>query len=719
MNTVLCDYQEWVVDEFIKRSEITSMIVTQVSVPPRGGKTVLTLAATIRLVKLDIFDYAVVITPNMLHMQWYLEFMYRFNHEGILHPQILSYNNPNVIVFGSILFCNWPSLQPDCSLRKSTEKNNGIAYMINNAKERGLNRGLLIIDEPHLIKDTDNSEEIKQLFDPVHILEIGASHRIKDANAICVSRQQVMNAGRITRGIRIGSGPFERLHKDGTPRPCTIPSHLTTRQRFVWQALRLNRLLRIKFKNNDSPYKTPLIMCCMENDPKGTISEEIHEDIKLVAGKQYNNLKIVYYLGSKKDVDISELKYGNADIVICKTALSTGVDIPRCKIMVLTRDLKGEIITYQLLSRITSTLDGKLYADEFLNYGYLFCEKEHTMDPEANDLLDEGSYVIGPSKAFANESLSLISDYIYRKKDSVKIDECLLKECLNKEISTLDIESIKKSLHILQKTELRDGIMKSTQDKFEITKKAEIDVVELEQDLLLKKFYENVSKQANRKGCLDILQRAINPILTKYGLDEKSILQSYIIRNAFVTGANRYRELQKTAIGNGNKPSVDYFDFQLPMDMRHYTKKEFSVYTDIKKCFLDHAIYPNDTTSKEELVFTKACGEDPNTEWHYKCDMKDAKNFGYCWQDSTSKMHISHPDMLRKLKNNQGLDILEYGDSQPDKKYKAKGLQTKAAELRAMGIAIRCAGIIKCDKGQYFINEDENLDSTKWRIFVF
>lgn len=325
-----------------------------------------------------------------------------------------------------IFFINWQKLVSRSKENRKLRNNEPEKFrpsfdtFIKNthAKNREI---ILIVDEAHIAKDTELSQEIIDLINPKIEIHITATPKKMpsieevqnfEAGFVSVNRRDVVEEGLIKENIEVM--PLEEIEK------------IQKEKSFEDQDDLLLDLAFVKKKELKKHYEelgvsvNPLVLIQLPNDDK---EKDATQENKLEIIKQYlikkgvEKDRIAIWLSDKKENlgEITKLD-SEIDFLIFKQAAATGWDCPRAQVLVMFREVKSPTFKTQVIGRVLRMPEAKHYSISALNKAYLYTNYESNQIEVANKKLGENKLKI--YKSYRKNPIDLKLDSVFLKRAS-------------------------------------------------------------------------------------------------------------------------------------------------------------------------------------------------------------------------------------------------------------------------------------------------------------
>lgn len=347
--------------------------------PTGSGKTI-TMAAFLQKLVQDLplhtdlperrFAF-VWIAPNLLHQQSLEALRTYFEASRALQCRYFGDLSGGELQEGEILFLNWESIwSKKNAIVREGESSRSLYEVVDAAKARGI-EVVVVIDEAHVKLTGEKCQAVLARIDAAIEIEVSATPEYKAEFHIKIPTIDVIQAGMIKKSIvlnpKIGA-------EDGD----------TLNELLIREALKKREQLEKLYRKQGSRVR-PLLLVQLPNDSSETesaIDRKIHETVvrSLEAkGITTGNGKLAIWLSgaaNKINQDDSVLKPfdSSVEVLLFKQAIATGWDCPRAAVLLIFRELKENSFTVQTVGRILRMPEQRHYADDTLNYGYVYTD---------------------------------------------------------------------------------------------------------------------------------------------------------------------------------------------------------------------------------------------------------------------------------------------------------------------------------------------------------
>lgn len=312
------------------------------------------------------------IAPNKLHQQSYRSMRNFFSETRSLRPVMFDEcDHLEGLNKGNVLFLNWESINKDNAVMiRDNEQNRTLYELIRRTKIDKHMPVVVIIDEEHMFggRNARKSEMVLQAIGPKIELRISATPVTMSFNAVEVKRKDVIEEEMIKRGVQLN--PNVKGSKE--------QQELTVNQRLLKRALAKRSELAKAYKEHGI---NPLLLIQLPNDTKEalsaderTITEEMKAYLEHYCDISVDNGKLAVWLSKDKSPNLQDITKPDdmTEVLLFKQAIALGWDCPRASVLLIFRELQSMTFTTQTVGRILRMPEQRFYADDRLNYGYVY-----------------------------------------------------------------------------------------------------------------------------------------------------------------------------------------------------------------------------------------------------------------------------------------------------------------------------------------------------------
>lgn len=705
----LKDYQRKAINELKRQlvemlndSEDRQKLVFEA--PTGAGKTVMVSALMDEVTRELPMDGACIysrvawvwIAPNKLHQQSYRSMRNFFSETRALHPVMFDEcDHVEGLKQGDVLFLNWESINKDNAvLIRDNEQNRTLYELIRRTKIEQHIPVVVIIDEEHMFggKNAKKSEIVLQSIQPKIELRVSATTITHSFHSYRIKRDAVVDEEMIKKGIQLN--PNIRTNRE--------QGALTVNQQLLQKALEKRRELAKAYRQYGI---NPLLLIQLPNDSseslsagERTIAEEMRAYLETCCDISEDNGRLAVWLSKEKSPNLADItKPDNpTEVLLFKQAIALGWDCPRASVLLIFRELQSMTFTTQTVGRILRMPEQRFYADERLNYGYVYTNLSADIiqiigddmnyissvyanrRPDLHNIEIASSYIdkngpqrnrlgstfrsvfyqtmeelwgLNPLMLFSFEDLYGDDDQVEAKKDVDYDDKIARNRMLirQKGIQT-DVTRIMVAIP-------KDTRLTGTDGRVEITDKARLALNALELntlfDLFCKKNVGNFAKYDSTPILRGAIESALEEYLGIFSYDVPKVVLYYTNRPQFESlikvALERYsRTLEKTAAGAS--PCITTA-FSIP-EMRIYNS---AVCRSTEGTIFNHALQPyfeSNRVSQPEHAFARwVDSQTEYVDWWYKNGDGGKDFFAVPYTDSAGKQRCFYVDFIVRLKN--------------------------------------------------------------------
>ena len=396
---ILKEYQEKAVHNLIEQSCDALMspnrrIQMLLKAPTGAGKTVTMAAFLARLVQelglrpgLPPQMAFIWIAPNTLHLQSYAALSGFFSQLNELNTLQIDDLNANAgLEKNSLLFLNWSSVDKEKNVfRRDNEQNFNLQTLVEITRNEGTEI-MVLIDEAHYSAfKGEQARKVLQLIDAKIEVSITATPEfIPDLNVI-IPRQKVVEAEMIKKGVRMNTG---LTHEEQMGEMLDLY--------LLRKAMAQRKALADAYHEAGIPYN-PLLLIQLPSDQKSLDEED--KRLKLVMesyletefGITTQNGLLAVWLSDnndKKNLEGLENPQAMQKVLLFKQAIAQGWDCPRAAVLLIFRNIGNPTFGIQTVGRILRMPEQKHYANDELNYGYVYTNLQNNVIRFVADDLD-------------------------------------------------------------------------------------------------------------------------------------------------------------------------------------------------------------------------------------------------------------------------------------------------------------------------------------------
>lgn len=392
--------------------------------PTGSGKTV-TMACFLRDVVNELGTHFEIpnrevtyiwIAPNTLHLQSYESLSNFYSETRDIRTIGINDITDDCLKPNELLFLNWQTVNRDDTLFMRENEHGRNFYSIIRKTISQDTQIVVIIDEEHLMAGGKTAEKAEQVLRNIRPkIEIRVSATLTDKSLrspyrVLIPREEVVKAQMIKKGVHLN--PKIKAEEQGG-RDADIV--------LLQKALEKRAEIEKAYEEQGSKIR-PLLLIQLPSDSQKITTEDtrirdiVVDYLAAYHGTTDQNGKLAVWLSGEKTnlTDIS--KHDNmVEVLLFKQAIALGWDCPRAAVLLIYREMRSETFTIQTMGRILRMPEQKHYANETLNYGYVYTN----LNKDLITILPEEADYITPNQAKRkNEIYSKIAlDSYYIQKE--------------------------------------------------------------------------------------------------------------------------------------------------------------------------------------------------------------------------------------------------------------------------------------------------------------
>lgn len=385
--------------------------------PTGAGKTVMASDLLDKLnqeLQMQYNEVAFIwIAPNKLHIQSYMSFRNFFSETRTLRPVMFDDVDSSAgLNPGEVLFLNWESINKENAVMIRDNEQNRTLFRLTRKTQQNGYPIIVVIDEEHMFagRNAKKSEMVLQNINPKIELRISATPTTGGCPLVEVAREHVINEGMIKKGIQLN--PHVKASQD---------TNLTMNQQLIEIALKKREALAKQYYEYGI---NPLLLIQLPNDNTDSLSvdekkvaEEVKQYLNVYKDITTDNGKLAIWLsGTKENVNGIEAKESMVEVLLFKQAIALGWDCPRAAVLLIFRDLKSPTFTTQTVGRILRMPEQHHYANDALNYGYVYTNLSVDMIEIVKDDISYISTIYAKRRDNISENVQLPSVFQERRK---------------------------------------------------------------------------------------------------------------------------------------------------------------------------------------------------------------------------------------------------------------------------------------------------------------
>lgn len=348
--------------------------------------------------------------------------------------QNIDYLKPN-----TCYFIGWQMFKKGTRITEIDSEKNDIYKVISNTKERNI-KVVLIIDEAHReltsTKDDINTKNtILDSLDPYKEIRVSATlEQVKEEVDYKITYDDVREEAAIKENVIISEinsnlKNIDQYDEEEQLILSAIEKQKEIKEAYFKNKININPLILIQIPDNvviDKDIKTEEHLL---NKINNILEKHNYE-------KGYNYAIWLDKLKTNKNKQEISNNNSKIEILIFKTAIATGWDIPRANILVRIREAKTKAFNIQTLGRILRNPFFKYYQNELIDNAFVFTKDDKYKEyiKQENIVSEQSEFItIKRSKASINSTFSinkiLIDDSKYEEKELIDyINEKILKD---------------------------------------------------------------------------------------------------------------------------------------------------------------------------------------------------------------------------------------------------------------------------------------------------
>lgn len=382
--------------------------------PTGSGKTVITAEWLKQLMEqlpdsdLPGKRYAFLwIAPQQLHIQSRLKLKSYFEEHRTIRCIDFTDIADKALAEGDLLFLNWASINKVNNVYiRENELGVNMPSILQETRSRDIEI-IVIIDEAHFGAGVaaERAREFLAMVNAVLEVEVTATPERRGDELVKVHRKEVIHEEMIKKGIRLNAD-------------LVATGNLSLNQYLLDEALKKRAKLQQLYEKNGSTVR-PLLLVQLPSDSakESALDKTIRDELETYLnykGINVGNNKLAVWLSNEKSESLREIESASSmvEVLIFKQAIALGWDCPRAHILAIYREIKNCSFGIQTVGRILRMPELKHYADDRLNFGYVYTNLQ-------------SSYI-----QFVNEDADYFNQIVATRKEGVS-DLILAKEHLN------------------------------------------------------------------------------------------------------------------------------------------------------------------------------------------------------------------------------------------------------------------------------------------------
>lgn len=757
---ILKDYQSKAVDRLleetyslIKVSNRRSKLILKS--PTGSGKTII-MSAYLNKFAQEIeqqFDignkkYAFIwIAPNQLHIQSYEKIKHFFEEIRTLRPINFEDITDGQILPNDILFLNWQSISSDKNIFvKENELNKNLFEYVNNSKANDVEI-ITILDEAHLFASRGRkANSVLKNLDSLIEIDVSATPYFTSDYTVVVKRDEVVTAQMIKKGVNLNPSLSAAAHYGETLNESLLKEALSKRNE-----------LAEKYKSLGKKINPLLLIQLPSETIKDSVADNETKDFVLTSlqakGITTQNNKLAVWLSNEKtNLDNISEDDDMVEVLLFKQAIALGWDCPRAAVLLIFREIKQETFSIQTVGRILRMPEKVHYADEALNYGYVYTNLSRDIIRIVADDMD----YITEYKALRkdiyqdiNLESTFINRRILRNRLGSKFRLAMYKAVEEHFGISIELEG-EESPFIKNINLLKSKFIETNVDNIEIVIPKDI-VIQAEESihvidqehkerfaktmdelsiLFLKFCRDNVGGYA-KVDSTPVMELALKMLFEEYfQLDEYSAIKIILHppnQNEFLTVIGKALEIYESMmIEKANSTSIkpEKYNWEIP-EFRIYNDK-YTVYPTLHHIMDPTYLFKRPSgklaASDTEFSFVEFLEQNKqHINWWYKNGESNRSDFAVEYQNVQGVKSAFYVDFIIQFKNGTiGLFDTKTIKSDSDMKEKHNGLihyietETKKSKNIVGGIIVPHKGTWRFPNGKI----DNDFDVDGWEYFT-
>jgi type III restriction enzyme len=729
--------------------------------PTGSGKTV-TMACLLRDIVNELpthFEIAnrdvtyIWVAPNTLHLQSYASLSHFYSETRDIRTIGIEDITEGCLKPNEMLFLNWQTINRDDTLFMREGENGKSFYNIINKTLLNDTQIVVIIDEEHLMaggKTAEKAEMILRRIRPKIELRVSATltdNSLRSPYRVMIAREAVVKAQMIKKGVHLN--PLlkgeEQAGRD---------ADLVLLQKSLEKRTELEKI----YASIQAKVRPLLLIQLPSDTAKISVDDTRIRDLVVeflsVQGITEQNGKLAVWLSGEKTnlTDISKPD-NMVEVLLFKQAIALGWDCPRAAVLLIYREMRNERFTVQTMGRILRMPEQKHYANDALNYGYVYTN----LNKDLITILPEEADYISEKRANRNNdiysSVGLKSYYIQKEIDRNRIGLHFREALFNAAEKLFNIKteaSGGESFYHTNKLAMQQAgvIMDVANIEIGIPADVNIDVTQIgatraaHVEKFAKTTYQleqlfnrycllscgDYQKDASWERIKYHTQLLFEEYLGMFGPDVYKIIL-YNQNPRFNDLFNLAREIYgQIMAAKASKKTSSVKEYEQPWDV-----PEFKIFNEnaVEYETQSHALEPMyarnrglnqlfDSANEQQFIDVLIANEGEHIQWWYKNGSSNKEDFAIPYIKNDGTQSLFYIDIVIKFKNGVlGLFDPKMVESDPENVVKHNALVEYIEKLNAKGKKA-IGSIIIPQKGswRYCINRIKNdKDLTGWDFF--
>ncbi len=397
--------------------------------PTGSGKTV-TMACLLRDIVNELPTHFEIrardvtyiwIAPNSLHLQSYSSLSHFYSETRDIRTLSMEDITDGCLKPNEMLFLNWQNINRDDTLFMREGEDGKSFYNVIAKTLLNDTQIVVIIDEEHLMaggKTAEKAEQVLRQIRPKIEIRISATltdRSLRSPYTVLIAREDVVKEQMIKKGVHLN--PLLKAEEQAGR-----DADIVLLQKALDKRIEL-----------DSDYQAagtnirPLLLIQLPSDTQKISTEDtrirdtVVEYLAVKDITEQNGKLAVWLSGEKSNLDDISKPDNMVEVLLFKQAIALGWDCPRASVLLIYREMRNETFTIQTMGRILRMPEQKHYANEALNYGYVYTN----LNKDLITLLPEEADYISVNRANRRndiyKSIALKSYYIQKVVDKNRI----------------------------------------------------------------------------------------------------------------------------------------------------------------------------------------------------------------------------------------------------------------------------------------------------------
>ncbi len=685
--------------------------------------------------------------PRQLHIQSREKLENYFETSRVLKCSYFEDLDDRKISENEILFFNWESINKKNNVYvRDNEQDFNLSKVLERTREEG-RKIILIIDESWFAagardkKEEQAATRLRKDINADLTIEVAATPILKEwDDMIAVHLEDVKKEGMIKKAVILNEGFKKLIRGEKIYTEKLGDKNLKNSDEIVIAAAMKKREELLEAYKKEGVNVNPLALIQIPRRI-GKLEDEMKSKIESFLKNRYNistekgNNKLAIWLSeekiNKEDVEKND---SPVEVLIFKEAIAYGWDCPRAQILVVFREWKSHIFSIQTVGRIMRMPqpDKGHYANEILNYGYVYTNLDHV---EIEREIARDYITIYTSRRRADyKPINLISYYQKRHREKTRLSPLFteiflveakkdgLKKKIDKNDKQVNLGLIAdfraEDIDALERTQIvRDRIIRisgeDAQKMFDYFVRKNLTPFYPEdrsvgrvKESIYRFFYENFG--------------------FKWGESEDEIIQIVLSpRNAehFERVLDKAKEKYKEEVEKRENELVEVSNWNIPESLPFNEDYEK---VDVKKSIMEPFYIRKEYVGKvSEMAFIEFLEKSEKVEWWFRNGDRDATFFAVPYGNGEKKPF--YVDFIVKLRDGRIGLFDPHGIHLADFKAKNDGLRRYIQEQNKKGKKLFGGIVLNTDKNYrgrwiYFVKESSEYKENSfnnWEDLVF